>query len=96
MKSPVAGMRSEIDGSVPFVGGVTMGIGASIGLFALGAILAFAVTTNQVGAVNLDVVGWILMLAGVVGLIATLVVWAPRRRRPADVVEERRVYDDRL
>jgi len=73
-----------------------MGIGASIGLFALGAILAFAVTTDQVGAINLDVVGWILMIAGAVGLVATLVVWAPRRRRPADVVEERRVYDDRI
>jgi hypothetical protein len=73
-----------------------MGIGASIGLFALGAILAFALTTNQVGAVNLDVVGWILMLAGVVGLAVTLLVWAPRRRARADIVEERRVYDERF
>ena len=73
-----------------------MGIGASIGLFALGAILTFAVTTNQVGAVNLDVVGWILMIAGVAGLVMTALVWAPRRRGRADVVEERRVYDDRL
>jgi len=73
-----------------------MGIGASIGLFALGAILTFAVTKNQVGAINLDMVGWILMIAGVVGLLVTLLVWTPRRRRPADVVEERRVYDDRL
>jgi Domain of unknown function (DUF6458) len=72
-----------------------MGIGASIGLFALGAILAFALTTNQIGAINLDVVGWILMLAGVVGLAVTLLVWAPRRRARADVVEERRVYDER-
>jgi hypothetical protein len=72
-----------------------MGIGASIGLFALGAILAFALTTNQVGAINLDVVGWILMLAGVVGLVVTLLVWAPRRRARADLVEERRVYDER-
>jgi len=73
-----------------------MGIGASIGLFALGAILAFAVTTPQVGAINLDVVGWILMIAGVVGLAMTLLIWRPRRRGPVDVIEERRVYDDRL
>jgi hypothetical protein len=73
-----------------------MGIGASIGLFALGAILTFAVTTNQVGAVNLDVVGWILMIAGVVGLAMTMLVWGPRRRGRADVVEERRVYDERF
>ncbi len=73
-----------------------MGIGASIGLFALGAILAFAVTTPQVGSINVAVVGWILMIAGVVGLVMTVLVWGPRRRGPADVVEERRVYDDRF
>lgn len=77
-----------------------MGIGASIGLIAIGAILAFAVNADQVSAVNIDVVGWILMLAGAVGLITTAIIWGPRRRIArggrAEVVEERRVYDDRL
>ena len=57
-----------------------MGIGASILLIAIGAILTFALNV-QVGFLDLDVVGWVLMLAGVVGLILTTVIWAPRRRR---------------
>jgi hypothetical protein len=73
-----------------------MGIGASIFLFAVGAILAFAVNVT-VSGLDLAVVGYILMIAGVVGLALTLVIFAPRSRRsPAgSVVEEHRVYDDR-
>ena len=57
-----------------------MGIGASIFLLAVGAILAFAVNM-QVAGVDIHVIGWILMGAGVLGLLMTLVVFAPRRRR---------------
>jgi UPF0716 family protein affecting phage T7 exclusion len=73
-----------------------MGIGASIFLVAVGAILAFAVNAS-VSGLDIAVVGWILMAAGVVGLAVTLFVFAPRNRRAATggVVEERRVYDDR-
>ena len=56
-----------------------MGIGASIFLIALGAILAFAVDASLSG-IDLNVVGWILMLVGAVGLAVTLIVWGPRRR----------------
>lgn len=56
-----------------------MGIGASIFLLVVGAILAFAVDLH-VGAVDLDVVGWILMIGGVVGLIFTALIWGPRQR----------------
>ncbi|MEU8259576.1 DUF6458 family protein [Micromonospora sp. NPDC048999] len=56
-----------------------MGIGASIFLIALGAIFAFAVDAN-LGWLNVNVVGWVLMLAGVVGLIMTLYFWNSRRR----------------
>lgn len=56
-----------------------MGIGASIFMIAVGAILTFALDI-QLGVLNLDVVGWILMAAGVLGLILTLTIWAPRRR----------------
>jgi hypothetical protein len=71
-----------------------MGIGASIFLIAVGAILAFAVNVSLAG-VDLQVVGWILMAVGVLGLVLTLIVWGPRRRTARDaVVEERRVYDD--
>lgn len=57
-----------------------MGIGFSIFLLALGAILAFALDFTIVG-VDIAVIGWILMAAGVIGLILTMVVLAPRRRR---------------
>ncbi|MEU5721099.1 MULTISPECIES: DUF6458 family protein [unclassified Micromonospora] len=56
-----------------------MGIGASIFLIALGAIFAFAIDAN-LGWLNLNVVGWVLMLAGVVGLLITLYFWNNRRR----------------
>lgn len=72
-----------------------MGIGASIFLIAVGAILAFAVHASLAG-VDLQVVGWILMAVGVLGLVLTLVIWGPRRATARNaVVEERRVYDDR-
>jgi hypothetical protein len=44
-----------------------MGIGAGILLIVIGAILTFAVDATVTG-INLDVVGWILMLAGAAGL----------------------------
>ncbi|HZC26722.1 MAG TPA: DUF6458 family protein, partial [Actinopolymorphaceae bacterium] len=50
----------------------------------------------NVGGVDLDTIGWILVAVGVLGLVVTLVIWAPRRRAAtSDVVEERRVYDRR-
>ncbi len=57
-----------------------MGIGSSIFLIAVGAILAFAVDATVAG-IDIQVVGAILMVAGVIGLLLTLVVFAPRRRR---------------
>jgi hypothetical protein len=57
-----------------------MGIGFSIFLMAVGAVLAFAVHATVAG-VDIHVVGWILRAAGALGLILTMVVFAPRRRR---------------
>ncbi|MGD9957362.1 MAG: DUF6458 family protein [Candidatus Nanopelagicales bacterium] len=57
-----------------------MGIGASIFLIAVGAICAFAVDA-QVAGIDIQVIGWILMGAGVLGLLLTLLIFAPRRRR---------------
>lgn len=56
-----------------------MGIGGSIFLIAVGAIFTFALDVN-VGWLDLDVVGWVLMLAGVVGLVLTMYLWQSRRR----------------
>jgi hypothetical protein len=52
-----------------------MGISASIVLIALGAILAFAVTTT-VSGIEIQTVGWILMVVGVIGLITSLIFWS--------------------
>jgi hypothetical protein len=72
-----------------------MGIGVSIFLIAVGAILAFAVNTT-VSGLDIAVVGYILMAVGILGLVMTLTIFGPRRStRGGAVVEERRVYDDR-
>lgn len=72
-----------------------MGIGAGIFLIALGAILTFAVDWH-VSGLDLHVVGWVLMLAGLAGVILFFAFW--NRRRPAQTVVTARsqVYDDSL
>ena len=57
-----------------------MRLGTGIVLIAIGAILTWAVNA-QVSGVNLQVVGWILMAVGALGVVLELAVWAPRRRR---------------
>lgn len=56
-----------------------MSIGAGIALFAIGAILAFAVNV-EVEWVNLDMIGYILMGAGAVIFVVGIVLLARRRR----------------
>ena len=48
-----------------------MRIGTSIGMIAVGLILALAVPYD-LGAINLQLVGWILAAVGVLGLIASV------------------------
>ena len=50
-----------------------MGLGVGIFLIAVGAILAFAVTASVAG-IDLQTVGWILMIVGVIGLVLGLVL----------------------
>ena len=52
-----------------------MGIGVSIFLIAVGAILAFAVNVRTSG-VDLYTVGIILMIVGSIGFLASLVFWS--------------------
>jgi hypothetical protein len=56
-----------------------MNYGVSIFLIAVGAILAFAVNLSVRG-IDLDVVGWILMAVGAVGLLLTMLVYGRRDR----------------
>jgi phosphate/sulfate permease len=52
-----------------------VGIPVSLILIAVGAILAFAINQNPGAAVDVDVVGWILMIVGLVGLLLSLLMW---------------------
>ncbi|MGW4646944.1 DUF6458 family protein [Kitasatospora sp. NPDC004289] len=68
-----------------------MGIGGCILLFAAGAILTFGVDWELSG-VNLDVIGVIMMIAGLLGLVVYARVYRRRRLRgtvEAPVVRER-------
>ena len=66
-----------------------MGIGVSIFLIAVGAVLAFAVDA-EVSGLDIQVVGWILLVVGAVGILLSLLFWSSwggwGRR---EVVEER-------
>jgi hypothetical protein len=66
-----------------------MGIGASIFLLAVGAILTFAVSWTVQG-VDLEAVGIILMIAGGIGLAVTLAMMM-RSSAPTQVTE---YYED--
>ena len=66
-----------------------MGIGTSIVMIAIGAILWFAVT-EDVGGIELKVVGQILTVLGIVGLAIS--IWLLSRDR--DVAREREVVRD--
>jgi Co/Zn/Cd efflux system component len=64
-----------------------MGIGTSIFLIAVGAILRYAITVTVQG-VEIDTVGLILMVVGIIGLVISLAIifmsTDDRPRRPDD------------
>jgi uncharacterized membrane protein len=68
-----------------------MGIGVSIFLLAVGAILTFAVEVEASGF-NINTIGVILMIAGAIGLLLTMLVFG---RRDTTVGEERVVTRER-
>lgn len=65
-----------------------MTFGFSLFLLAVGAILAFAVNIHIRG-VELDVVGFILMAAGAIGLLYSLIVYNRRDRVIAEAPPRR-------
>lgn len=78
-----------------------MGIGASVFLIAIGAILAFAVDLS-VSGLDLSTIGVILMVAGAIGLVVTMLTfgggWGGRRTTVVEddyvePVSRRRVVD---
>jgi hypothetical protein len=60
-----------------------VGIGTSLFLVAVGAILYFAVDTS-VSGIEIHTVGIILMVIGVLGLLISLFLLSSWRRGPAD------------
>jgi hypothetical protein len=73
-----------------------MGIGTSIFLIAVGAILKFAVTAH-VSGVSLATVGTILINVGIVGLLISLFMLAAwRDRGAAPVARDRYAERDRV
>ena len=57
-----------------------MGLGFSLFLIALGAILAFAVHVATNG-VDVHSIGWILMIVGAIGLVTSF-IWTDVMTRP--------------
>ena len=51
-----------------------MGIGISVFLLAVGAILAFAVDAS-ISGLDLDTIGVILMIVGAIGLVTTMAIF---------------------
>ena len=69
-----------------------MGIGTSIFLIALGAILRFAVTAT-VSGIEIATVGTILIIVGIVGLLISLFYMMSASRRGAVVAPRERVVE---
>jgi hypothetical protein len=74
-----------------------MGLGTSIFLIAVGAILRFAVTATVAG-ISIQTVGVILMVVGVIGLVLSFIFWSSwgwGRRRTVVGHDETVVRDER-
>ena len=73
-----------------------MGFLASLIITAVGFILALAVHPTHPGSVNVNTVGWILVVVGLVGFIADLVLWSswgPGYLRRTTYVDQGPGYD---
>ena len=75
-----------------------MGIGGSIFLVAVGAILTFGITvdSDSTGTFNIDTIGVILMIVGAVGVILSMMFWNSwggfgRRDQNTTVIHDREV-----
>jgi hypothetical protein len=95
-----------VNEQVPPAAGGMLGTGTCVALIAIGSILRFALSAGSPHGLNVHVVGVIVIGAGVLGLLLSLLVWGPlnpaRRRRAASAAtlrppvaaEQRRVYQD--
>ena len=71
-----------------------MGLFVSLILTAVGAILAWAVHPTSSGAVDVNTVGYILLVIGIVGLVLDLLLWESWGPRLARADRRRTVVAD--
>ncbi|MGP8001640.1 MAG: DUF6458 family protein [Streptosporangiaceae bacterium] len=71
-----------------------MTVGGSIALIVIGAILRFAISWSP-AYINVQLIGLILMIAGILGLIISLALLTTRRRRAATRPGGTEVYEER-
>ena len=72
-----------------------MGLFVSLIIIAVGAILAWAVHPASSGSVDVNTVGYILLVIGILGLVLDLLLWeawGPRLMRRNTVVADGPVY----
>jgi len=74
----------------PAVGRRVMGTGTCIALIAIGAILRFAIAAGSPHGLNVHVVGVVLIVAGVIELLLSLLVVRGGPRRPRSLVRQGR------
>ncbi len=53
-----------------------MGIGVSLILIAVGAVLAFAIHVSTSSAFNLHTIGIILLAVGAIGVVVSMIFWS--------------------
>ena len=70
-----------------------MGVAVSLIIAAVGLVLALAVHPASQGSIDVNTVGWILFLVGLIGFVLDLVLWSSwgpgYLRRDATYVERR-------
>jgi beta-lactamase regulating signal transducer with metallopeptidase domain len=72
-----------------------IGIGTSLVLITLGAILKYAITEGNIWFLDIQATGTILLLVGILGLVIALVYTLMlNRRREPEVTREREYYDE--
>ena len=73
-----------------------IGIGTSLVLITLGAVLKYAITEGNIWFLDIQATGTILLLVGILGLVIALVytLLLSNRRREPEVEREREYYDE--
>ena len=72
-----------------------MGLGVSLILIAVGAVLAFAVHVENSNAFDINTIGIILLIVGIVGALLSMIFWSSWAGPGYFSRERRTVIDER-